>query len=97
MVLDFRVSRSRYNLAHCADYKPPPSRPPFRFDVLQLSHYPILWVGGYFNAAPVSPFGVEIIVLSLSMVASTNAIMMISRGATWREFDPWFLISDPTL
>ena len=80
--------------AYFVDYKRPPSHPPFHFGVLQLSHYLILWVGGYFNAAPVSPFGVGVIVLCLSMVALTNAIMMISRGANWRHFYPWFLISD---
>ena len=73
--------------------KPPPSHPPFRFDILQLAHYTILWVRGYFNSAPVSPFAIEIIVLSLWLVASANAIMLISRGAAWRHFYPWFLIS----
>jgi hypothetical protein len=79
--------------AYFIDYKPPPSHPPFGFGILQLAHYMILWVGGYFNSGPVSPFTVGIIVLSLWIVASANAIMLISRGVEWRRFYPWFLIS----
>ena len=42
----------------------PPSHPPFHFGILQLVHYLILWVGGYFNSDTCSPFIVGIIVLS---------------------------------
>jgi hypothetical protein len=79
--------------AYFVDYRPPPSHPPFRFGIVQLAHYMILWVGGYFNSGPVSPFSLGIIVLSLWIIASANAIMLISRGVEWRQFYPWFLIS----
>jgi hypothetical protein len=78
--------------AYFVDYKPPPSHPPFHFGVLQLAHYMILWVGGYFNSAAASPFAIGIIVLSLWIGASANAVMLISCGAEWRHFYPWFLI-----
>ena len=38
--------------AYFIGYKRPPSHPPFHFGILQLAHYMILWVGGYFNSAP---------------------------------------------
>ncbi len=75
------------------DYKRPTSHPPFHFGILQLAHYLILWVGGYFNSAPVPPFGVGVIVLTLWVVALANAIMLLNRGANWRHFYPWFLIT----
>ncbi len=79
--------------AYFVDYKRPSSHPPFHFGILQLAHYMILWVGGYFNSAPVPPFGVGVIVLTLLIVVLTNAIMLLNRGAQWRHFYPWLLIS----
>jgi hypothetical protein len=78
--------------AYFVDYKRPQSHPPFRFDTLQLAHYMILWVGGYFNCALVPPLAVGIIVLSLLIAALANAIILLSRGAQWRHFYPWLLI-----
>jgi len=80
-------------LAYFLDYKRPPSHPPFQFGILQLAHYMILWVGGYFNAAPLPPFGVGVVVLILSIIVLANAITLLIRGANWRHFYPWFLIS----
>ena len=74
-------------------YKRPAAHPPFHFGVPQLVHYLILWVGGYFNSTPVSPFLVVVIVSALWIVAAANATMLLSRGAPWRHFYPWFLIS----
>jgi len=81
--------------AYFVDYKRPPSHPPFHFGVLQVAHYLILWVGGYFNSPPVSPFAVGVIVLSLLIVSLASAIMimLLNRGTQWRHFYPWLLIS----
>jgi hypothetical protein len=79
--------------AYFFDYQRPPSHPLFHFDLIQLAHYIILWVGGYFNSAQVSPFAVGLLVLTLWIVALASAIMLLKRGAQWRHFYPWFLIS----
>ena len=86
MVFDFRVGAATI-FAYFVDYKRPPSHPPFHFGVLQLSHYLILWVGGYFNASRVALWsrGNCFMLVDSSL---TNAIMMISRGANWRHFLP---------
>ena len=79
--------------AYFVDYKRPSSHPPFHFGILQLAHYMILWIGGYFNCPSVPPFAVGVIVLFLSIVAWSKAIALLNRGANWRHFYPWFLIT----
>jgi len=74
-------------------YKRPEAHPPFHFGVPQLVHYLILWVGGYYNSTRVSPFLVGVIVSASCIVAAARATMLLNRGAPWRHFYPWFLIS----
>jgi len=74
-------------------YKRPEAHPPLHFGILQLLHYLILWVGGYYNSTRVSPFLVGVIVSTLCIVATARAIMRLNHGAPWRHFYPWFLIS----
>jgi len=74
-------------------YKRPEAHPSFHFGVPQLVHYLILWVGGYYNSTRVSPFLVGVIVSASCIVAAARATMLLNRGAPWRHFYPWFLIS----
>jgi hypothetical protein len=74
-------------------YERPPSHPPLHFGIIQVMHYLILWVGGYFSSANVSPFVIGIIVLSSWIVVTANAILLLARGASWRHFYPWLLLS----
>ena len=74
-------------------YERPPSHPPLHFGIVQVMHYLILWVGGYFISAHVSPFVIGIIVLSSWIFVTANAILLLTRGASWRHFYPWLLLS----
>jgi hypothetical protein len=74
------------------NYKRPPSHPHFHFGVIETVHYIILWVGGYFQSARVSPFAVGSVVLLLWIAAVVNAFILVRRGAPWRHFYPWLLI-----
>ena len=75
------------------DYKRPVEHPTFHFNLVQVIHYIILWVGGYYNSKHAWPFAIGGIVLALWLSAVTNAIFLIRRGAGWRRFYPWLLIS----
>ena len=79
--------------AYFVGYERPPSHPRLHFGIVQVMHYLILWVGGYFSSAKISPFVIGIIVLSSWIVVTANAILLLSRGASWRHFYPWLLLS----
>lgn len=75
------------------DYKRPVEHPTLYFSLVQVIHYIILWVGGYYNSKHAWPFAIGGIVLTLWLSAVANAIFLIRHGAGWRRFYPWLLIS----
>jgi hypothetical protein len=79
--------------AYFVRYERPPAHPPFRFGIMQVMHYLVLWVGGYFSSAKVSAFVIGIIVLSSWSFVTANAVFLLARGAPWRHFYPWLLLS----
>ena len=79
--------------AYFVGYEPPSSHPPFHFGIVQVVHYLILWVGSYFSSANVSAFVIGIIVLSSWIFVTANAVLLLARGAPWRHFYPWLLLS----
>jgi hypothetical protein len=74
------------------DYQRPVYHPSFHFGIGQIIRYVILWVGGYFKSAHISPFVVGVTVLILWLVTSASAIILITRGTNWRHFYSWFVI-----
>jgi len=79
--------------AYFVGFEHPSSHPSFHFGIVQVVHYLILWVGSYFSSANVSPFVIGIIVLSSWIFVTANAVLLLARGAPWRHFYPWLLLS----
>lgn len=61
---------------------------------LELAHYLILWIGGYFASDYLNPFLFGIAALTIFTGVGTAVIWIsLERKANWRAFYPWLLIA----